>query len=719
MKSTKRPRAALRLADHVSVTALVLLIQVQPVMAADAPAVAEGADQDRDAIVVTAAGFEQKIVNAPASISVIDRAELQERRFGSLAEALVNVEGIDVGQTAGKTGGLNISIRGMPSDYTLVLVDGRRQNAPGNVTPNGFGETSTSFLPPFSAIERIEVVRGPMSTLYGSDAMGGVINLITRKVGTRWAGTATGEVTLQEDGQFGNIYSGNAYMQGPVVKDLVGLTLRGSYFYREASDLSYDDATGEPVEISKRGPSPVESEIYTLGGRITLTPHPDHDLWFEADINRQWYDNSDSQLGTGTVQGGYGPEMKFNRDNYVLAHSWRAGFAQIDTTLTRNITETFGRTIPPGTPGKVAGDPRMLKATNSIIDSRAVIPLDPFNITIGGQYWKAEMVDAVAIDKYEFVQWALFAETEWKIAESFRLTLGGRYDDHETFGGKFSPRAYAVWNATDAVTVKGGISRGFKTPRLDQIAPGIVGFGGQGTIPLIGTPGLKPETSTTTELGVYYDNGSFLSGNVTLFDNKFRDKIATGAPIPNCTWSVQRDRPGCLNLGEFPRAENFSQTVNVDRAVTRGVEAAAKLTFTDAISLGLNYTYTESEQKSGAEQGEPLVNTPKHMVNGNLRWKVDDKLSTWLRAEIRSKRYRGAGAAQDALGSFKGYELFHLGANYQLTPVIRLSAAVYNLLDKDFTNYLPYTSSGATIYSSAYANPQEPRRYWLSATVDF
>lgn len=708
----------LRTAQRGPFVALALVLHAQALAQSSAVPAAEAATDGND-IVVTAAGFEQKITEAPASISVIDRAELQERRFGSLAEALVNVEGIDVGQTAGKTGGLNISIRGMPSDYTLVLVDGRRQNSPGNVTPNGFGESSTSFLPPFSAIDRIEVVRGPMSTLYGSDAMGGVINLITRKVGDRWAGTATAETTLQETSDYGNIYSGNAYLQGPVVRDLVGLTVRGSYFYREASNLSYDDVTGEPVEISKRGPSPVKSKIYTLGGRVTLTPHADHDLWFEADINRQWYDNSDSQLGTGTVQGGYGPEMKFNRDNYVLAHSWRAGFAQIDTTLTRNITETFGRTIPPGTPGKVAGDPRTLKATNTIADTRAVVPLDPFNITVGGQYWKAEMVDAVAVDKYEFVQWALFAETEWSMFERFKLTLGGRYDDHETFGGKFSPRAYGVWSATDAFTVKGGVSRGFKTPRLDQIAPGIVGFGGQGTIPQIGTPGLKPETSTTTEVGVYYDDGGLFSGNVTLFNNKFKDKIAAGTPIPNCTWSVQRDRPGCLNLGEFPRAENFGQTVNVDRAVTRGIEAAARFEFSRAVSLGLNYTYTESEQKSGAEQGEPLVNTPKHMVNGNLRWKVDEKLSTWLRAEYRSKRYRGAGAAQTALGSFKAYEQFHLGGNYQITPVIRLSAAVYNIFDKNFTTYLPYTSAGATVYAGAFANPQEPRRYWLSMTVDF
>lgn len=675
--------------------------------------------EQSDTIVVTASGFEQKIEDAPASISVISREELQEKRYGSLAEALGDVEGVDIGQSAGKTGGLNISIRGMPSDYTLVLVDGRRQNAPGNVTPNGFGETSSGFVPPFSAIDRIEVVRGPMSTLYGSDAMGGVINLVTRKVGDRWRGTATGEATIQGDGDFGNIYSGNAYLNGPIIPNLLGLAVRGSYFHREASDLSYLNANGTEVEVSKRGPSPVKSNIWTLGGRLSLVVHPDHDIWVEADIARQWYDNSTSQLGTGTVQGGYGPEMKFNRDNYVLAHTWRAGFATFDTTLTRNITNSFGRTIPPGTPGKTAGAPRELKATNTILDSRAVVPLDPLTVTIGGQYWKAEMIDGVAVAPYEFVQWALFGEAEWRLAEPFAITLGARYDDHETFGGKLSPRAYAVWNINDAFTLKGGVSRGFKTPRLDQITPGITGFTAQGTRPTIGTPDLKPETSTSYEVGLYYDDDGLFSGNVTFFNNDFTDKIATGVGIPNCSFAGAPNRPGCVDVGTFPLVDLYGQSINVDKAVTRGIEAAVRFEFTPGLSLGVNYTYTESEQKTGAAAGEPLVNTPKHMINGNLRWKVNERLNTWLRSEIRSKRYRGAGVEQTALGSYNSYALFHLGANYQVNSVFKVGAAVYNLLNTDFVSYLPYRSGANTVYGAEYSNNQEPRRVWLTATIDF
>src|SRR5690606_36057740 len=123
--------------------------------------------------------------------------------------------------------------------------------------------------------------------------------------------------------------------------------------------------------------------------------------------------------------------------------------------------------------------------------------------------------------------WALFIEDEWRFMEPLALTVGVRRDDHSTFGGHTSPRVYLVWTANDYFTVKGGVSEGYKTPRLDQLADGIVGFGGQGTIPLIGSPHFKPETSTTTELGFYFDNRNGLRLNLTLFNNDFKDKIAT------------------------------------------------------------------------------------------------------------------------------------------------------------------------------------------------
>src|SRR5690625_1435060 len=107
-------------------------------------------------MVTTAAGHEQKITEAPASISVLGPEQLERRRYANLAEALDDVEGVDIRQGTGKTGGLDISIRGLPSQYTLILIDGRRQNTAGTVTPNGFDDTATSFMPPPSAIRSEE-----------------------------------------------------------------------------------------------------------------------------------------------------------------------------------------------------------------------------------------------------------------------------------------------------------------------------------------------------------------------------------------------------------------------------------------------------------------------------------------------------------------------------------------------------------------------------------
>lgn len=143
-------------------------------------AMAASAYAQDETMVITASGYEQKLTNAPASISVINQQELQTKNYSDLGEALSGLEGVDVRGGTGKTGGLDISIRGMPGNYTLILIDGIRQNASSDATPNGFDTLNTAMMPPLSAIDHIEVIRGPMSTLYGSDAMGGVINIITK-----------------------------------------------------------------------------------------------------------------------------------------------------------------------------------------------------------------------------------------------------------------------------------------------------------------------------------------------------------------------------------------------------------------------------------------------------------------------------------------------------------------------------------------------------------
>ena len=710
-------------------------------------------------VVVSASGFEQKITEAPASISVISREELQQKRYSNLAQALEDVEGVDVRQGTGKTGGLNISIRGLPSEYTLILIDGRRQNNAGDVTPNGFNETATSFIPPLSAIERIEVIRGPMSTLYGSDAMGGVVNIITKKVAKEWGASVTLDHTFQEHRDYGETSNTSFYTSGPLIQDLLGLSMRGSLYDREASDLQF--ANGSTV--SRRGASPVEGRNNNLGARLTLTPNEDHDFSLDFERGRQVYNNDECQLGNldGRASGsdsagcgapssrasGYKDELRFERDQFALSHTARLGFGTVDSSLTHKTTETIGRTIPGsvignayvGFPSIIAGDDRKLKSTDLILDTKLVAPIGATHITtVGAQYADSKVKDGLATEEFKQKSWAVFAENEWRMRDDLALTLGARYEDHEAFGGHVSPRAYLVWNTTENWTLKGGVSRGYKTPTLNQLHDGINGVTNQGDVITIGSPNLKPEITTNTEFGVYYDSFNGFNANATLFHNKFKDKIDTGTPLANCFAAGNPNQPGCVSYGAGFTQPNFAQNTNIGEALTQGLELAGRWEFAPAWAISANYTYTDSEQQSGANKGAPLTNTPKHMAHARLSWNTTDRLTLWFKGEYRGERARFTDryanlsaadkAVEDQVGDLKAYEVFHLGGSFKASENVTLNATIYNLFDKDFTKGRYYTTNtGTTGWASDYIQTfrstdgtiEEGRRLWLSAVIEF
>ncbi|RRQ20497.1 TonB-dependent receptor [Guyparkeria sp. SCN-R1] len=722
--STRRPRST-PFRRHL--LAASILAGSTPALA-DEPttAVTAAPAQSLSTVVVTAAGFEQDKTQAPASISVITRDELERKDANSIAEIVDDIEGVDVGGSPGKTGGKEIRMRGLPADYTLILIDGRRQNVAGNVTPNGFNSTQTSFLPPPSAIERIEVIRGPMSTLYGSDAMGGVINIITRKVPDEWTHSLTVDGTLNEDSDYGNDRAISLYSAGPVVKDKVGAQFRARVYKRDESDLEFLGRNGDVLAVDQRGPSPVEADIYSVGGKLSFTPTDDQEFWIDAESARQKYDNSEGQLGTLGARG-YGPEQRYLRDQVAVGHDGRVGPGDWISSLMVNRTETEGRLIPPGTPGKVGGADRELTTENIVLDTKYTLPLGDHSLTVGGQWWDASMTDGVASDEFEQTTWALFAEDEWFLRDDLALTLGARYDQHDAFGGQLSPRAYLVYNATDEWTVKGGVSRGYKTPGLEALADGIVGFSGQGTIPLIGNPDLEPEKSTSAELAFLYEGDNGVSAGATLFYNEFTDKIAAGPDIPNCGYAADPNRPGCISYGDFPDLEFYGRDINIDEAWTRGIELTGRLPIGEDWSLSANYTYTDSEQETGSMAGEPLTDTPEHMANLRLAWAATEKLDTWIAAHYESERYRDRERVRgqpsyDDLGDFKAFTLVNLGGSYRLTPNVTLNATVYNLFDKDMLDYryAGFTNrDGDDVYGNTYANPDQGRRLWLSINTRF
>mgnify|MGYP001544435175 CR=1 FL=1 len=747
-------------------------------------------------IVVTAAGFEQKITDAPASITVVTAEELRERPYMTLIDAVRDIEGVDVGETSDKTGQRTISIRGMGSDYTLVLIDGRRQNNHGDIYPNSFGGNQFNHIPPLDAIERIEVIRGPASTLYGADALGGVINIITKKVLDRWSGSATFGRSIQEDSDFGDDMTFDANVGGPIVPGIIGMKLRGSFYKRYPSEPDFAPVV-DPAGVSHvrglgfgGGGKTVKNTNRSYGGSLTFTPSPDHSLTFDIDYSKQVYDNKpivDPVSGAityplGTLDGiesiwrasggivqprvGYTENQVFDRLSWAGTYNGDFGFARTFLSFAYIETNNKGRTMPfsvaehlqlqqmfSGT-GPYAGMPtaqrralagstflprplRTLESAQYTLDARIDIPVENLagrhHFVIGGQYIDGTLDDGVfgleaAVGGIEAVQdhriWSLFAEDNWTIFEGFTLTGGIRYDNHNLFGGHLSPRVYANYTITPTLTVKGGVSTGYKTPKTTDLYDGIRGFGGQGTSPFIGNPDLKPETSVNSEAAIYWNPTANSGINVTLFHNKFKDKIDTTIVRPCALTNFVRP---CANLGDYYAVLGLGSTIsipfNVDKARIKGAEVAGRYQFFPGLSLRANYTYTDSKQLTGASAGQPLTQSAKHMANATIDWEPLDGLSTQLSAEHRSRRYRGVATNGDHL-YYNSYTVLNLGAQYRLNDHLTISGRVNNLLNRDFRGYdvdfgNPVNGAYTPTYIDHYNNKDKARSYWVSVNARF
>ncbi len=375
---------------------------------------------------------------------------------------------------------------------------------------------------------------------------------------------------------------------------------------------------------------------------------------------------------------------------------------------------------------------RVLELDGLIFDTKFDFDLGSHYIAVGGQYNDTDMEDGVfgmygdgfregTVQKHR--QWALFAEDNWSLTDALTATFGVRYDQHNIFGSQVSPRGYLVWTASPSWTVKGGVSTGYKTPRPDQLFSGITGFGGQGVSPFVGTPDLQPETSTNVELASYYDNLDGFTANATVFLNRFKDKIATSDAVPNC--EVAPSGVDCVDIGPG-WAElgylSFSQANNIERAESRGVELAARYALPAGFALRGNYTYTESEQETGAAVGQPIAGNPaKHMLNAVLDWQINEAFSTSLISETRSKRFRDYNVETDTARYYEDYSLLHLGASWQVTDWLTFNGRINNLLDKDFISQTCELAPSQTEYLCLddYQMKDKRRSFWLSANVRF
>lgn len=671
-----------------------------------------------DDVVVTASTRAQTVAQAPASISVVTGEQLENKAYVDLFDAVRDVEGVSV---SGGSNFQDILIRGLPGAYTLTLVDGRRQST-REARVNGNGGLEQNFMPPVGAIERIEVVRGPMSSLYGSDALGGVVNIITRKVPARWGGSVGADYVSQESGDSGDWYQGQFYAAGPLIADQLGLQLWGRTLERDE-----DDIFNAPSSTGMMG-----SEEYNLAGRLAWTPTPDHELMLQYDVARI---DRFSTAGLTVAPTGRSVRNEHSRDAVSLA--WNGNWSWGTSALSVLREDAQRETYTADATGTLIRGARAPEITNTVWDALFHVPLTgtplgDHNLVFGGQIIENELVDVnpgardnVAAT-FEVWQRALFAEDEISLTDDLALTLGLRWDDHKRYGDHWSPRAYLVWNPTDTLTLKGGVSTGFRAPEVRAVADGYAyetggancnyGAGLCGVI--IGDPDLKPETSTSYELNALWRPSSTLSLNATVFRTDFTDKIADDRVCgPDVNSNGVCDVPAEVVRWDEDPLYQLYYWYNVSDARIQGLELGGTWDATDALTLKANYTFTDSEQRGGLYAGQPLGRTPEHMANARADYEVSDRLNLWGSVTYRGEEVNaGLRVGINGTPIFDGprqvgrlypdYTLVDIGGNWRVQDNVALKFGVYNVTDK-------------VLDVATYDQQGDGRRYWLGVNVEF
>jgi len=630
---------------------------------ADAAADASSAKQ-MDTVVVTATGAQQWIKDAPASISVITREEIERKPVTSIGQLLSTVPGVTGGYALSGAQS-KIRLRGLPEQYTLILIDGRRQgNSSGVNYRDDLGPQDLNWLSP-DMIERIEVVRGPMSSLYGSDAMGGVINIITRKISDHWGGSVTLNHSMPDSDTRGDTTQMGALFSGPLTENL-GVRI-GANVTDHKSDTGARQTPGNKAQNANL--------------QFHWRLNDDHALTLEGSRGEQ------RNTGAGDVYA-WGLS-KLVQTGYVVSHDGRYGDSTTSkSTLVQNDYKDKGSVL--GTHSK-----------ETVFDTAFTHGFHwgfEQSLNVGAQWKREELENPDTIGTVpvtwtgsgrispvsEADSWALFAEDHITLHERFVLTVGLRWDNTDNYDDNISPRIYGVWHPGDAWTVRGGVSQGFKAPNLKQGTAGAATqSGGNGCRALTaegwtsrsvsadgttgcymaGNPNLEPETSTNYELGLGYDKNGW-SASATYFLTDFDDKIQQ---VPLREISGQTT--------SFVNGFWWTVAQNVQKARTRGIEASVTVPLHERVSWTTNATrMLESKNRT---TGASLLVVPKITGNTSLNWDVTDAWSLNLSAQHIGKQLVSSTSATFA----KAYTTVDLVTGYDVNENLTLRAGVQNLGD--------------------------------------
>jgi len=579
----------------------------------------------REKVVVTATRVEMPQSSVGSSVTVVDREQLTERQCASVVQALREVPGLDVVQNGGAGGTASTFIRGAKSEQTLVLVDGVPLNDPA-----GLGRGADLSQVPVENIERIEVLRGPQSTLYGADAIGGVINIITRK----GSGPANGEVSA-EAGSF-NTFNEKAEVRGgnDRYNFSAGASRQDSQGISSASERNGNtekDGYGRTEASARLGWTPVEE--FEANGLVRWN-HARYD--YDGSVNGVMMDTDDRGESDALLLYGEGKAKLFDG-------LWRPRLGGSWGSQSRDDTSSMGNSTFDSLLQK-------LEWQNDLYLGKANL------VTAGFEYQQesAESTyEAVGyVDRFDRKTARHQSAYAQDIVTTGPLTttVGGRVDSYDTFGTETTWRVAPVYDIVATGTrVRGSYGTGFKAPSLFQLYS------------IYGSKDLNPETSQGWDAGVEQDlmEGKLTVG-ATYFENQFNDMI--DYDFVTSTYG------------------------NVSKAEARGVETFVVAKPVKDLSVRASYTYTDTQDKTS---GTELIRRPRNKAALDTTYAFTPKFrGTVGLVYVGERQDEDFSTFQNV--TLDGYTLVNLYASYDVYKNVTLFGRLENLADEKYEEVIGY-----------------------------
>lgn len=702
-----------------------------------------------DTVYVTA----EKQLQQSLGVSRISKDDIDKRPAANdISEFVRTMPGVNLtGNTAtGQRGNKRqIDLRGMGPENTLILIDGKPVNSRQSERISMRGERNTrgdSNWVPVEEIESITVLRGPAATRYGSGAMGGVVNIVTKKVSKEFKGQVNLYANQPQDSKEGATRRIGFNLSGPIIQDTLGFRIYGNLNKTDADAADINAGHGNDSAAGVEG---VRNK--DIAGRLQWKISPAQTLILDSSYSRQGnIYNGDTQNSNprsalvNSLADGKAETARLYRSAYSLTHdgAWEWGDTKNVISYERTVNSHLPEGLAGGPEGSYTGlDFVQSRLKNLRFSSEANIPfkLGVDNVlTVGAEFTDSKLDDPASntqgfkdqgkTDAFNGISatrggkasqrnWAAYVEDNISLTDKTHLIPAIRFDHNSDSGSNWSPALNFSHQIGENWLVKGGVARAYKAPNLYQTNPDFILYTrGQGC-PLnapnsvrcyyMGNSNLKPETSINKEIGLEFNKNGW-QASATYFHNAYRNKIVIGDQLIATS-----------NIGNW-----LLQWENTPKATISGIEGNLVIPLHDTLKWSNNFTYMH---KSEDYQGNPLSLVPKHTINSTLSWTPNERFDANLtfthygrtkprgvainRLERDGNPRAGVAAlssehSQTQVGS---YGIWGINAGYNWNKRVAVRGGISNLFDKK----LYRTTAGAQTYN------EHGRAFYGSLKVSF